>query len=287
SVQIRDIRVIRVLYKNKNKSVCRLKDQNMKYGICAAPDSAIAAQLAQIGYDFIEINVQSHLKSTEDEAAFAPELERIRSCPMPCVAANCLLPGNLKVTGPSVDRDAVARYLGVAFERAQRAGVETVVFGSGGARRVPDGFDREKAENQLVEFCRMIGPIAQANGVVMVVEPLNQAECNILTGVRECADLVRAANHPNVRLLVDAYHSMRENENPADILEAASLLAHVHIATCQSRRAPGIEECDFSAFFAALRKGGYDGRVSIECSWKEMPAEAAAALATMKSYENH
>ena len=256
----------------------------MKYGICAAPDHAIAAQLAQIGYDFLEINVQSHLKSTEDEMAFWPEFRRIHECKLRCLAANCLLPGSLKVTGPSVDRDAVARYLSVAFERARQTGVETMVFGSGGARRVPDGFDRKEAQTQLAEFCRMAGPIAQAAGVVMVVEPLNQAECNILTSVRECADLVRAANHPNVRLLVDAYHSMRENENPADITENASLLAHVHIATCEARRAPGIEECDFSPFFAALRKGGYDGRVSIECSWKDMPVEAAPALAIMKTY---
>src|SRR5262249_25937777 len=55
-------------------------------------------------------------------------------------AATLFLPATLKVTGPAIDRDRQHAYVEKAFDRLARLGVEVVVFGSGGARRVPDGF---------------------------------------------------------------------------------------------------------------------------------------------------
>ncbi|MEZ4560207.1 MAG: TIM barrel protein [Caldilineaceae bacterium] len=85
---------------------------------------------------------------------------------------------------------------------------------------MPDDFDRERAWAQLVDFGRLIGPLAVDHGVTIAVEPLNYAECNVLNTVAESAAYARDVDHPGVRLLVDAYHRAR-NEEPTDAIVAA------------------------------------------------------------------
>ncbi len=254
----------------------------MRYGVCADPSNAPA--LARAGFEFIELHVQNHLKTLADEATFAPELARIEASALPCEAANCFLPGNLHVTGPEVDMDALAAYVDLACGRAARAGIRSIVFGSGGARRIPDGFSRDEAWQQLLDFGRMLGPVAQHHGVLIVVEPLNLRECNVLTTVGESAEYVRQVDHPFFRLLVDGYHWALDNDSYNDLVDSMPLIAHAHIATYASRLAPGLEACDFARFFDALKKGGFDGRLSIEGRWENMEQDAPQALDVLKTF---
>jgi sugar phosphate isomerase/epimerase len=228
----------------------------MQYGVCAEPEDAAA--LAEAGFEYVELHVQRHLRPEEDETAFLPQLARIQAAVLPCVAANCFIPGHLKITGPQVDFDALACYVEVACQRAQRAGIETIVFGSGGARSIPDGFDRQQAWGQLVDFGRMLGPVAQRHSVTIAVEPLNQGETNILNA------------------------AALEKESTEDIVAAGPLLCHAHIATYRTRLTPGAEPCDFGPFFQALKDGGYDGRISIEGKWDDFAGQAVGALAELK-----
>jgi sugar phosphate isomerase/epimerase len=252
----------------------------MKYGVCAPIESA--SILAATGYDFIELHVQRDLKPTQGEDAFAPVAPSIREAAVPAIAANSFVPGDLKITGPEVDLDALEAYACLAFERAARAGLKTIVFGSGGARRIPEGFDRGTAWRQLVQFGQRIGPLATVQDVTVVVEPLNRRECNVLNLIGECAQYVREVNHPAVRLLVDAYHWGVEDDSEEDLVAAMSLIRHAHIATYASRKPPGLEPCDFRPFFRALGRGGYDGPISIEARWSALEQEAATALAALQ-----
>ncbi len=85
------------------------------------------------------------------EGEFAPHEKARRESLRPLVAANCLLPPDLKVTGPAVDSARLARYAGTAFARARRVGISTIVFGSAGARMVPDGWPTTRGFEQYVE----------------------------------------------------------------------------------------------------------------------------------------
>ena len=254
----------------------------MKLGVCADPKQA--PSLNDAGFDFIELHVQNHLKTEAGEDAFGEAVQRIITSPLPALAANCFVPGHLKITGPEVDLDALRAYVKVAFERAERAGIPTIVFGSGGARRIPDDFDRDEAWAQLVTFGQLIGPLAEDRGVTVVVEPLNEklGACNVLTSVGECGRYVEDVDHPHVRLLVDSYHWSLDDDSRDAIVQYGPLLEHVHIATTESRVPPGFEPCDFSEFFAALGEADYDGPISIEARWEDMPAQAPKAYEELR-----
>lgn len=247
----------------------------MLYGICGGPEIAPVAIAA--GYDYLELNTQTHLQGEADETTFLPIFNAIKSSGIPCLASNVFIPAHLKITGPDVDFSRLVRYVTTVLSRAERVGIRAIVFGSGGARRIPEGFDRERAYSQLVTFGRMLAPISADHGVDIAVEPLNRGETNIFNSVSEGLQYVKEVNHPSFRLLVDAYHWAKEGESPADIVTAGPWLTHTHIATYINRLPPGAETCDFGPFFAALKQGGYDLRMSIEASWGSIADQAISA----------
>jgi sugar phosphate isomerase/epimerase len=254
--------------------------RKIEFGVCG--DIGMAATAAQVDYDYAEWSVPALLKPRESEDAFRASLDALHTARLPYPVLNCFVPGDLKITGPDVDTAALKDYVSISMVRAEAANVEVIVFGSGGARRVPDGFDRRVAYDQLVAFCRMVGPLAHDHGVTVVVEPLNRLECNILNTVDECAALVHKVGHPSIRLLVDAYHLLLDGDSCESIATHGKLLAHVHIATIPNRLAPAAEDCDLSAFFDALAKARYTGRISIESNIPNPQVELPAALALMR-----
>ncbi|TVR52456.1 MAG: sugar phosphate isomerase/epimerase [Spirochaetaceae bacterium] len=252
----------------------------MKFGVCG--DIKTAGVAAAAGYDYAEWSVGAVLKPREDEAAFEAALSEVRAAELRYPVLNIFIPGDLKITGPDADLVALETYVATTMRRAETAGVECIVFGSGGARRIPDGFDTAAAHDQLVAFGRMAGPIAADHGVTIVVEPLNLAECNVLNTVAESAAYVKEVSHPGFLLLVDAYHMMRDDDPFDDIVAYGELIKHAHIATVPNRLSPGGEQCDFTGFFAALAKAGYTGRLSIEARIADVETELPVALAEMK-----
>ena len=249
----------------------------MKIGVCGGPEIAGIAQNA--GLEYFEWSVNAFLQPLNTLESFHRSLDQVRSASLPCPAVNVFIPGDLKITGPEVNDEALFNFVQTAMERSKMAEVEIIVFGSGGARRVPENFDRKIAYQQLIKFGRMAAQLAAVHGVRIAVEPLNRRECNILNSVAESAEYVREINHPNFRLLVDAYHWLLESESVQSILDAGDLLIHAHIATPTHRLPPGAEEHDFLPFFEALLSVGYEGRLSIEARLDESNKESQLANA--------
>lgn len=251
----------------------------MKLGICAQPDTWTQPPA---GLDFIEGHVQSMLTPRAGEAEFAPHREAIAAAPVPMTAANCFLPGSLPCTGDAVDTAALDTYVTTVMTRAQQVGIETIVFGSGGSRRVPEGFDYDAAIDQIVGHLKRWGPIATAAGITIAVEPLNRDDCNIITSVAEGAAVVRRVSHPAVRLLADTYHMALDDDPPSALADAAELIGHVHVSELEGRTAPGVHGEDLRPYLAPLKAVGYAGGVSMECLWDDLVAQAPAALAALR-----
>lgn len=254
----------------------------MRYGVCCGPDLAASAQ--QAGYDYFEWSVSALLKPREDAAVFRQSLALVCAAALPCEVLNGLIPADLKVTGPAVNRAALEAYMYTAMLRAGEAGVKVVVFGSGGARKVPEGFDPDTAGQQLVWFLKMSADYAAAAGVMIVIEPLNRTETNIINSVAEGVELMRRVNHPAVRMLVDAFHLMRECESVETVVRHMSAFAHMHVATQANRRYPGNEPCEgLAVFLEAVRRSGYKGRMSVEARLQDPQLDMPRALAMLRN----
>lgn len=247
----------------------------MRFGCCADPE--VGGVLAQVGYDYIELSVSRHLQPEVDFAGWSDLRKAIEAQPLPIQAFNTFLPADLKVTGPAVDPERVGRYLSAAFKRAAGLGGQLIVFGSGGARTIPQGFPRQTAWQQLVDFVRRAGDEAIQVGMIVCIEPLNRSESNVLNDVHEAAQLAQAADHPGVSVLADLYHIVRETEPWEHLVEASSLISHVHVADT-GRRAPGQGTYAYPAFFSTLQQINYDKRCSVECQWDDLPSECGPAL---------
>lgn len=252
----------------------------MQFGVCGG--SELAPVAAEAGFDYLEGSVAGCLKPREPDAVFEAELSALRALALPMKAVNSFLPGDLKISGPEAVPEAARAYACTALRRAAQAGIETIVFGSGGARRCPEGWDPGRAFEQVAAFLRGIAPVAESCGVTLVVEPLRSKECNLVTTVARGAELARAAGSSHVRLLVDGFHWAMEQDSGADIAANGALLRHAHLATLPNRLAPGGEDYDFGPFFRALRRAGYDGRVSIEGRFEPTTAVLARALALLR-----
>ena len=254
----------------------------LMFGMCAGPDKA--DKLKAVGYEFIEGGVAGTLKPETPDAEYALEAVKIKSCVLPTRSCNGFIPSKFRLTGPETAHDAALDYAVKACRHADAAGVSFIVLGSGGARKVPEGFDPAKGKAQFIAFCQKLGDRIKDCNVTVVLEPLNKGETNLLNSVAEGIEYVDAINRPRIQLLADIYHMLKENESPDSIRKAGARIRHCHIAELEGRKAPGTKGEDFSGFFKALKDIGYIGGVSCECSWPKENVEEAwkKALATMR-----
>jgi sugar phosphate isomerase/epimerase len=247
--------------------------------MCIAPDRV--PDLAP-GYDYLELTVSGTLIPLEDDAAYASRVPVLKALEPPVRAFNVFAPAQLGLVGPEVDWAQVQSYATRAITRAAELGGRTIVFGSGAARAIPEGYSRDLAWGQLVRFLRLCADIAEPLNVTMAIEPLNHTESNVINSYLEGVELARDVDRPAVRVLADIYHFEMDGEPLADILQAPEWLAHVHVADT-NRYYPGSGQYPLPRLFEILHDVEYAGRVSIECSWGEdFTAQSAQALAFLR-----
>ena len=260
----------------------------MKYGVCGFLtaknadgtefDMIPAAKAA--GYDYLEMPLSTI--AALSAAEFDLVKRKVAEGGFPVEACNVFFPRSLRLTGPDVDWKQVEDYVKLALGRAGQLGGKVVVFGSGGSRQVPEGFPMEQAWLQLVLLLRRIEPIAAENGITVVIEPLNAKETNIIHTGAEGYTLAKLVDRPHIRLLLDLFHMSLMKEDFGIAATAGSYVQHAHFAKPEGRVYPGELEDEFKAFFGGLKRGGYDGRVSVEAGFTTFALDAPRALSVMK-----
>ena len=234
-------------------------------GLCTRLSNADAVKAG--GGQYIEESAGKFLIPDRPESEWLGQLAEAKTAALPVRACNSFLPNTLRSTGRDANHEAVLAYAAVAFARAEQAGIEVIVFGSSGSRKLKEGDIRSESEKQFVELLKKMGPLAEPHGITVVIEPLRRQECNLINTVLEGAAVAEKVGHPNIRLLFDMYHMLQNGEDPNDLKKVGHLLAHGHIAEKEQRTAPGVMGDDFRPFFAALKENGYRGRISIEGKW--------------------
>jgi hydroxypyruvate isomerase len=201
-----------------------------------------------------------------------------------------------------LDGDAVPEFLKSvedSLAAARRIGcrrlvvhVQQVPMGSGPSRL--HDLAREpvlKAQRRNIGAAlKRAAPLAEAAGVVLMLEPLNilvdhAGYC--LSCSDDGAEVLRDVGSPMVKLLFDIYHmQIGEGNLVANLTVNVDLLAHLHVADVPGRHEPGTGEINFPNVLAAVRAAGYEGCVGMEMSPTGDPVAAVRSTARMIELAN-
>jgi len=248
------------------------------------PEIGIVADFQQdsllhaAGYKYMVesiVKCLSPLKVSDQQ--FEQNLKTFKKMHLSIIAFNIFMPGDMKLVGPDVKEDAILSFATGVFERCKRAGITMIIWGSGGARRVPDGFEYAKAKEQFISIAGKVSLIAKRYKIDLVLENLNSTETNFINTVEEAFDVVTKVNQPNFWLCVDVYHMLMEGEGPAVIAKTKNKLIHVDIAEKVNRAPPGVAGDDFREYLKVLKSVGYSRKIVLECRWTDFPAQVLTA----------
>jgi sugar phosphate isomerase/epimerase len=139
---------------------------------------------------------------------------------------------------------------------------------------------RDQALSWLGRALQDLGAYADARGQVLLYEPLNRYETNLLNRVTDAASFLDTLGAPPVRLLADLFHLNIEEPSIPDALRAAGRhIGHVHLAD-SNRLAMGFGHTPASPVFEALREIDYAGFLSGEIL--PLPDSETAARQTIQ-----
>ena len=254
---------------------------SLPLGVCTSYDKA--GLLKQLGYSFVEESVGKFLiPDLGGDEQYQKNRLALKEETIPVRSYIYFFPGKLKSVGPDLHHEAILERADLALRRAKECGSKNIVFGSGGSRAIPDGFDRDKAKAQHIALCQKMAPIAEKYGVTLAIEPLNRGETNFINSLADGVEIIRAVNNPWFRLQCDIYHMLKEDEKPEEIVKYGQYIAHCHLAEKQSRTAPGVKGDDFRPYFRALKQIKYQGGLSLECNWTDFDKEIARGIDVVK-----
>jgi sugar phosphate isomerase/epimerase len=138
----------------------------------------------------------------------------------------------------------------------------------------------ERTREVATEKLREVISYAAAQGVRIVIEPVNRYEVDFLFTVADGLRLIDDLGSDNLGLMLDTYHmNIEEPSIEASLAATGDRLWHVHIAD-SNRRYPGSGHLPFDSIFAALRNMGYDRYVSAEILPE--PDSDSAAIKTIE-----
>jgi sugar phosphate isomerase/epimerase len=138
-----------------------------------------------------------------------------------------------------------------------------------------EGVTKELALAHLAEALTVLGEHAANKGQVLLYEPLNRYETNLLNTIADGVAFLETLPTTNVKLLADLFHMNIEEADVAGAIRAGGgYIGHVHLAD-SNRRPAGLGHLDFGPVVKAVRDIGFDGYFGAECLPYPSPEEAA------------
>jgi hydroxypyruvate isomerase len=161
--------------------------------------------------------------------------------------------------------DAFAAGVGESAQLAQSLGCHNLIVLAG--QRMPDVDERDQ-RLAVARALRRAAPLAAERGVTLLLEPLNTRVDHVgyfLDSTHEGLAIVEEVAAPNVRLLLDVYHSAVMSERLGEVVgDRASLIGHVHLADAPGRHEPGSGAIEWPEAIRWLERSGYTGRLGLE-----------------------
>ena len=146
----------------------------------------------------------------------------------------------------------------VAFGKS--IGVTTFVGLTGNAR---DDISYDRHMTYVVQCLRRLAPIAEENGVTIVMESLNTLVDHhgyFLSRTDQAMLILEAVNSPNVKMLFDIYHQqIMEGNVIRNLGENIERIGHIHVGDNPGRKQPGTGELNYPNIFKSIASTNYQG----------------------------
>lgn len=158
---------------------------------------------------------------------------------------------------------AAAKYLGCDSIIAHSNAIPT--------KNVADFNDRYSYAQQVANITATLikcVPVLEKNNVKLYIEPLNPAgnlEGMFLTDIEQTAEIIRAVDSKNIKLLCDVFQNQRRHGDvTSHMLNNLDIMDYIHVADSPDRGEPGTGELNYEYIINTLKANGFDGIVCFE-----------------------
>ena len=229
-------------------------------------------QISSWGFDGVEI-----ARFSFDDFPAAEVRRAVQDSGLECTFCSALTADLNLVSDDAVTRRRAAEFLRRGIACTAEIGAEIFV----GPFCAPVGYLPGRRRNQdewkwAVDELQALGPVLNAHGVTLAIEPLNRFETYFLNTAEDGLRLVSDVNHPKIGILCDTFHANIEEKSVAGAYRLlGSQLKHVH--ACENDRGtPGSGHVEWREVMEALLEIQYEGWIAIE-SFASAVKEIAAA----------
>ncbi len=231
-------------------------------------DGEVAQLLSEFGADAIDVAPGKYFDSIPD--ATNDGITRVRATwadrGVEIVGMQSLLFGTegLNVFGDAATQERMLAYLQQVCRVGGGLGARYLVFGSP-RNRDRSGLEDAEVSGLACDFFRRLGDFAIQYDTVICLEPNPvQYGANFMTDAASTAEIVRATNHPAIRMQLDVGALTLNCEDPEMVLaDCAELVAHIH-ASEPGLKVLGDHGAEHAGVAAAIRKHCPDRVVTIE-----------------------
>ena len=135
------------------------------------------------------------------------------------------------------------------------------------------------------EVMRKAAEYAETADIILTPEALNRFECYLYNTLADISTLIKAVDHPNLRMIYDTHHAHIEEKDAGEAIRTyAPWINHVHVSE-SDRGTPGSGQVHWEETFEALREVGYDKWITIE-AFSRNKAEFASNINVWRNYQD-
>ena len=219
----------------------------------------ILAELQEMGYDGVEVPV-----APGEDAHYRWLGAEFQKLGLQTTAVGFLTAEEDPSGADAAGRARAVERLDQLARRARMIGADRI---AGPVHEAYAHFPGPITEDELARATETLAAGAQRaaqHEVALMIEPLNRFESRLANTIEQAAELVRAADQPNLGVTFDTHHAHLEaSDLGTSIAAAGPWIRHVQFSE-NHRGVPGTGQIDFPAVAAALKAQGFDGWLVIE-----------------------
>jgi len=247
--------------------------------------------IGSAGYTGVEIAAFTLVDEGVQEITAARRAEMVQimdDSGIVCAGLHWLLappPRGLHFTAPEREvRDRTVVYFKHLIDFCADLGGRAMIFGSPKQRNAI-GIPIKEATGYFAESLSMVADHAREREVMILIEPLDRSQTDVVNTLSDALALAEAVDHPAVSFMFDFHNTADETESFETLIRKYySHIGHVHVQEMDGRHlGTGTARSDFKGAFRTLRELGYDKWVSLEVfdftpSGKTIAEESMAVL---------